>query len=175
MIISMSLLYALVYVMMFFLAKGNIVIFIVLTILTTIPNSFLGVIRSFIIPDLIEYSRYKSHQDCSGIFYALLSFVNKMMNSIGSSIGLFILGFCGWVTVNATDFADLAAQNVVQPENAINMLWCISTLLPAIGCVLGAVIMLFYKLKDKDTQLMAQCNAGDITREECEAQLSRKY
>ena len=33
----------------------------------------------------------------------------------------------------------------------------------------------FYKLRDKDVELMAKCNAGEITREECEAQLSRRY
>jgi len=33
----------------------------------------------------------------------------------------------------------------------------------------------FYNLTDKDAALMAQCNAGVITREECEAQLSKKY
>ena len=35
--------------------------------------------------------------------------------------------------------------------------------------------MFFYKLKDADVALMAKCNAGEITREECEAQLSNKY
>ena len=32
-----------------------------------------------------------------------------------------------------------------------------------------------FVVKDKDIELMAKCNAGEITREECEAQLSRKY
>lgn len=174
-LIAMSLFFAALYILQFFVAKGNAVLFIVLTVLITIPNSFMGVIRSFVIPDTIEYTRYKTGQDCSGIFYALLSFVNKMTNSVGSSLGLLILGFCGWVSVQATDFADLAAQNVAQPQNAIDAMWLISTILPAVGALVGAGLLIFYKLNDHDAELMAKCNAGEISREECEAKLSKKY
>ena len=174
-LISFSLLYAAVYALMFFVARGNLVMFIVMTVLCTIPNSFLGVIRTFIIPDTIEYTRYKTGQDCSGIFYALLSFVNKMTNSVGGSLGMLILGMCGWVSVNATDFADLAAQNVAQNAGAIDALWFISTMFPAIGALIGAGIVVFYRLNDHDAELMAKCNAGEITRAECEALLSHKY
>lgn len=174
-LIAMSLFFATLYILQFFIAKGNAILFIILSILITIPNSFMGVIRSFVIPDTIEYTRYKTGQDCSGIFYALLSFVNKMTNSVGSSLGLLILGFCGWVSVQATDFADLAAQNVAQPQSAIDALWFISTLLPAAGALIGAGLLIFYKLNDHDAELMAKCNAGEISREECEVQLSKKY
>ncbi|HHW49253.1 MAG TPA: hypothetical protein GXX14_11660, partial [Clostridiaceae bacterium] len=44
-----------------------------------------------------------------------------------------------------------------------------------IGVLLGVAVMCFYKLKDKDVELMVRCNAGEITREECEAQLSGEY
>lgn len=54
-------------------------------------------------------------------------------------------------------------------------MWVIYALIPLIGVILGVLVMGFYKLKDKDVALMAKCNAGEITREECEAQLSRKY
>lgn len=174
-LIGMSIFFAVLYIMMFFFAKGNIVSYVIFTVLITLPNSFMGVIRSFIIPDAIEYTRYKTGQDCSGIFYALLSFVNKMTASVGSSIGLLILGLCGWVSVTATDFADLAAQNVVQPQGAIDAMWFLSTVVPAIGALIGAALLIFYRLNDRDAELMAQCNAGDITREDCEAQLTRKY
>jgi Na+/melibiose symporter-like transporter len=90
-------------------------------------------------------------------------------------LGLFLLGLSGWVEIEATDFADIASQGVAQPESALNMLWIVYTLIPAIGTILGIVVMAFYKMKDKDVELMAKCNGGEITREECEAQLSRKY
>ncbi len=37
------------------------------------------------------------------------------------------------------------------------------------------LLLKFYKLKSKDAAVMAKYNAGEITREECDAQLSRKY
>ena len=40
---------------------------------------------------------------------------------------------------------------------------------------IAGIFYLFYKLNDKDVQIMAKCNSGEITREEAERQLSRKY
>ena len=77
--------------------------------------------------------------------------------------------------MEATDFADLAAQNVPQPQSALDVMWIIYMLIPAIGLVLSVAIFFLYKLRDRDVELMAKCNAGEITRAECEAQLSRKY
>lgn len=88
---------------------------------------------------------------------------------------MFVLGLGGWIDVEATDFADLAAQNIQQPASAIGALWACNALIPAVGCLVGCGILLFYTLKDKDAELMAQCNSGHISREECEAMLSRKY
>lgn len=137
-----------------------------------------GVLRTslvnFIVPDTIEYTKYKTGKDCAGIFNAISSFVNKATSSFSSSLGMFLLGLSGWVSINATDFADLVAQNVAQPESALNMLWALNTLIPAIGVFAAVVTMIFYRLKDSDVQLMADCNAGRITKEECEQKLSCK-
>lgn len=54
-------------------------------------------------------------------------------------------------------------------------MWLIYALIPLLGTLIGVLVMWFYKLKDEDVALMAKCNAGEITREECEAKLSRKY
>jgi Na+/melibiose symporter-like transporter len=86
-----------------------------------------------------------------------------------------VLALGGWVTVNATDFSDLAAQGMEQPPSALTALWLTISLLPALGCLAFGVMMAFYRLRDRDASLMAQCNSGEISREECEAQLSRRY
>ena len=44
-----------------------------------------------------------------------------------------------------------------------------------VGTILGVLVMSLYKLRDNDIELMTKCNAGEITRRECEAQLSREY
>ena len=66
-------------------------------------------------------------------------------------------------------------QAAYQTPQAIQGMWVVYALIPGVGFLLSALILLFYKLKDKDAELMAKCNAGEISREECEAQLSRKY
>ena len=77
--------------------------------------------------------------------------------------------------MQADSFEDIAAAGIVQPQQAMDYLWVIYALIPLVGTVLGVAVMVFYRLPDKDVELMAKCNAGEISREECEAQLSRKY
>ena len=48
-------------------------------------------------------------------------------------------------------------------------------LVPAIGALLALVFYAFYRLNDKDVQIMAKCNAGELSRTQAEAMLSRKY
>ncbi len=134
-----------------------------------------NVAKSFFLPDTIEYTRYKTGKDCSGIMTSLSSFVTKLTSSISSSLGLFILGLSNYIPVQAESFEDIAAAGIVQPPEALSVMWIIYALIPMIGVLLGVAVMVFYRLRDNDAQLMAKCNAGEITREECEAQLSRKY
>ena len=47
--------------------------------------------------------------------------------------------------------------------------------IPTIGLAIAGIFYLFYKLNDKDVQIMAKCNSGEITRAEAEKLLSRKY
>lgn len=134
-----------------------------------------NVAKSFFMPDTIEYTRYKTGKDCSGICNALSSFVTKLTSSVSASLGLFILGLSNYINVPAESFEDIATAGVTQPQQALDVMWAIYALIPLLGALAGVAVMGFYKLKDKDVELMAKCNAGEITREECEAQLSRKY
>lgn len=173
-LIVFGLIGAVIYTMIYFTA-GNIIPAAILLVLQAVPGNMSMMAKSFLLPDTMEYARYKTGKDCSGICASLNSFVTKLTTSLSASLGLFILGLSDWVPIEATDFADLAAQNIPQTQSALNVLWIIYTLIPGIGTILGIVIMFFYRLKDQDVELMTQCNAGKITREECEARLSRKY
>lgn len=62
-----------------------------------------------------------------------------------------------------------------QTPQAIHGMWVVYALIPGIGFLLSALILFLYKLRDKDAELMAKCNSGEITRAECEAKLSKKY
>ena len=66
-------------------------------------------------------------------------------------------------------------MGIRQSDAALNGLWFVYALVPVIGMMISTVFYLFYKLNDKDVQIMASCNAGKITREEAEQRLSRKY
>ena len=160
----------------YFFCHNSKILFIVVGGLCAIPNALITVAKTYIVPDTVEYTRYKTGKDCSGIFYSLQSFITKVTGGIANSLALFILAAFGWQEVTGESFADLAAQGVTQSSQAMSALWATGYLIPAVGSLIGAVLMfVFYNLKDKDAELMGKCNAGQITREECEAQLSRKY
>lgn len=162
-------------VLLYFIPGTQIAVCVAIMSVTYMCTTLKSTINGFVVPDTIEYTKYKTGKDCAGIFNAMSSFVTKATTSIAGSVGMFLLGLSGWVSVTATDFADLAAQNVIQPDSALNMMWVLQTLIPAAGIFCSLFVILFYRLKESDVQLMADCNSGKITREECEARLSRKY
>ncbi len=160
----------------YFFGRNNKMFFIVGGGLGAIPNALVAVVRTYIAPDTIDYTRYKTGKDCSGIFYALQSFINKVLSGVVGSTALAVLALYGWQEVQGESFADLAAQGVTQTETALNALWNLGYLIPAIGFAIAAVLLYaFYNLKDADATLMARCNSGEISREECESRLSKKY
>lgn len=159
----------------FFLGYSRIGAIIAVTIATAAPTALNTMAKTYMIPDCVEYAKYKTGKDTAGIFVSINSFLNKISSSIASSLGLLLLGLFGWVSVNAESFADLAAQNVIQPQSALNGLWILNAGIPALGVILAGIFLLFYRLDDKDAKLMARYNAGELTREECERQMSRKY
>ncbi len=166
---------SIIYSLIYFAGYSNFTLITILLVLQAAPGNVSNIAKTFFTPDTIEYTRYKTGKDCSGIFFSLNAFVNKLTSSIASSLGLFILGLSSWIPVEAESFEELAALNVQQPQDALDVLWIVYMLIPAIGTILGVLVMAFYRLDEKDVQLMAKCNSGEISREECEAQLSRKY
>ena len=166
---------ATLYGMIYFVGYNHFTLIAALLVLQAMPGNIAVIAKTFFTPDTIEYTRYKTGKDCSGIFFSLNAFVNKLTSSVSASLGLFLLGLSEWVAVEAESFEELAALNVPQTQNALDSLWIIYMLIPAIGTLLSIVVMAFYSLKESDVKLMAKCNSGEITREACEAQLSRKY
>ncbi len=148
---------------------------VLMLMVSAIATGVSTMLKAYMGPKCIEYGKYVNGRDTTGIFNAISTFFSKTTSSVASSLGLFLLGLFGWVTVNAESFADLQAQNIMQPDSALQGLWILNSLIPAIGGVLGLVIFCFYNLSDADARLMGMCNAGEITREECEEKLSRRY
>ncbi len=159
----------------FFVGYQNKTAFVILSILRAVPLGAVGVMSFMFTPDCAEYGKFKTGIDAKGITFAIQTFTSKVTAAVASALGLFILKLFHWVTVEAESFAELEQAGVVQPQGALQGLWITYMLIPVIGAVLALVCYAFYRLSDKDVQIMAQCNAGEITREEAESRLSRKY
>lgn len=162
---------------MYFVGYQSIAGFIVFSTLRAIPLAVIAIAMALFTPDCAEYGKFKTGIEAKGITFAIQTFVAKLTAAVSSALGLFILGLksTGWVTVEVESFAELEASGVVQSEHALNSLWFAYILVPTIGCILAWIVWEFYRLKDKDIQIMADCNAGLITREEAEKGLSRRY
>ena len=161
--------------LIYFLGYENKILFLVLTCIRTIPMSIVGILAFMFTPDCAEYGQYKTGINAKGITFAIQTFSVKITGAVSSALALFLLGCFSWVSVEAESFEELAAKGIQQSEAALNGLWIVYALVPVIGMIISTFFYLGYKLNDKDVQIMAKCNSGEITREEAEAQLSRKY
>ena len=159
----------------YFAGYGNHTFFLVMTCLRTIPMSVVGILAFMFTPDCAEYGQYKSGISAKGITFAIQTFSVKITGAVSSSLALFLLGCFGWISVEAESFEQLAAMNIQQSAGALNGLWIVYALVPVIGMIISTFFYLGYKLNDRDVQIMAKCNSGEISREEAEALLSRKY
>lgn len=159
----------------YFAGYGDQTMFLVLTCIRTVPMSVVGILAYMFTPDCAEYGEYKSGFSAKGITFAIQTFSVKITGAVSSSLALALLGLFSWVSVEAESFEELAVLNIQQSAAALNGLWVVYALVPVIGMVISTFFYLGYKLNDKDVQIMAKCNSGEITREEAEKQLSRKY
>ena len=161
--------------LIYFVGYENKILFLVLTCIRTVPMSVVGILAFMFTPDCAEYGEYKTGINAKGITFAIQTFSVKITGAVSSALALFLLGLFGWISVEAESFEQLAALGIQQTDAALNGLWIVYSLVPVIGMIISTFFYLGYKLSDKDVQIMAKCNSGEITRAEAEAQLSRKY
>lgn len=148
---------------------------LILTVLRGIALGGITVLQFMFTPDCAEYGQYKTGIEAKGITFAIQTFTMKLVSAVSASLGLAVLGWFGWKSVAAESFAELAALGVSQSESALSALWAVYALLPAIGSVLAVVLWTRYKLKTQDAALMARYNNGEISREDCDSELSQAY
>ncbi len=165
--------------------KSNFILFTIAFMLRSIPLGIIGVLSFTFTPDCAEYGEYTTGTEAKGITFAIQTFAVKLAAAISGSMGLALLGVFGFKTKFIIDgveqeisnFADLQAIDAIsqQTPEALNGLWFTYNVVPIIGLVIALILWSFYKLNDKDVQIMADHNVGKITREEAESRLSRKY
>ncbi len=165
--------------------KNNFILFVITYMLRAIPLGIIGVLSFTFTPDCAEYGQYTTGTEAKGITFAIQTFAVKLAAAISGSMGLALLGWFGFKTKFEIDgivqevssFADLEKINAIaqQTSKALDGLWFTYNIVPIIGIVIALIIWSFYKLNDKDVQIMADCNVGEISKEEAEKRLSRKY
>lgn len=165
--------------------KNSLILFMITFTLRSIPLGIIGVLSFTFTPDCAEYGQYKTGTDAKGITFAIQTFAVKLAAAISGSLGLILLGFFNFKTKFIIDgveaevntFADLQSINAIsqQSTEALSGLWFTYNVVPIIGLALALAFWAFYKLNDKDVQVMADYNVGKITREEADKMLSKKY
>lgn len=161
--------------LLFFIGWENYTMVIIVMIVRSMFANCSGILGFMFTPDCAEYGQYKTGVDAKGITFSIQTFAAKITGAVSTSLGMFVLGLFNWQTIDAASFEEIKQANITQPDSALTGLWVTYLLVPAIGMAISAVLYMFYKLNDKDVQIMAKCNAGEITKEEAESMLSRKF
>ena len=153
-------------VIAYFVGYGNLVVAIIMIMLKVVGLAFFQIIIYMLIADTVEYGTYKSGTRAAGITFSLQCFVAKLKNALVNSIVLGALAIFGFVE----------GENAVQPAGVADGVWTVFCLLPAIGFAIAVILLsLFYKLRDKDVQVMSRFNNGEISKEEAEGILAERF
>ena len=143
----------------------NTTAYLVASVFTCIPGCMTGSILFMFTPDCAEYGHYKSGISCPGVTFSVQTFFVKLESAVMTAFSALVLGMLGFVS----------GEGAAQSADFAQKLWNASCILPTIGIALSMLILSKYKLNDHDVQLMAKCNAGEITREEAEAKMKNRY
>lgn len=152
-------------VVAYFVGYNNFTALVVMTLIKSIPAGMLGGLMFMFTPDCVEYGHYKTGINAPGITFSIQTFTAKMTAALSTSVGLAALALIGFVE----------GEGAVQPAGFNDNLWIIYTLLPIVGALISIPILTRYKLRDKDVQIMARSNAGEISRAEAEKLLGGRY
>lgn len=156
----------------FFVGYENIIVYTILATIKAMPLAVIGVMMFMFTPDCAEYGIYMTGTDAKGITFALQTFAAKLTGAIAGSLGLLLMGIFGWKEVEAENFEVLQQMNVMQSDTALFGLWFTYALVPVIGVIIAGIVWLFYRLTDKQVQIMADYNMGRISREDADAGLA---
>lgn len=152
-------------VVQFFIGYGNLTVLIITTILRNIPVGVTSALIFMFTPDVAEYGHYKTGVRASGIAFSVQTFTAKLTGAISTAMGLFALAVIGFIE----------GEGALQLAGFNDKFWFIYALLPCVGAAISLLVLWMYKLRDKDVQIMTDCNSGSISREEAESLLKDRH
>jgi Na+/melibiose symporter-like transporter len=131
----------------YFIGYDNLVIFLAVAAVRItfmqIPLMLYGMFTT----DCIEYGAYITGERTAGISFALQTFMTKLGGALANTLCLVILAAFGYVE-----------QAKTQSASALNGIWVIMCIVPAVGYVVMLIVMTFYKLEEKDVAMMMEEN-----------------
>jgi Na+/melibiose symporter-like transporter len=105
--------------------------------------------------DCIEYGAYINGERTECISFSIQTFVTKLGGAFCNGLCLFLLGIFGYV-------GSTSESKAVQSATALEGIWVIMTLIPAIGFLIMIFIMFFYKLDEKKIAAMMEQNQKKV-------------
>jgi sugar (glycoside-pentoside-hexuronide) transporter len=145
----------------YFVGYHSLTAVLVMIFIKGIPGGFTAVMMFMFTPDCVEYGMYKTGISASGMAFSFQTFSAKVTAAISTAVGAAALSFIGFIE----------GEGAIQLAGFEDKLFFIYTLIPALGVLIGLPLLWRYKLRDKDVQVMAQYNAGKISREDAETAL----
>lgn len=152
-------------IILFFIGFKNVTAICVLLVIKSIFTSGAGVLGTMFTADCAEYGHFRSGTRAQGMAFSIQTFTAKITGALSGAIGMFVLGLVGFVE----------GSGAAQTPETIQWFWRLWTIVPVISSTIAAFFLLLcYKLPTHDAKLMAQANAGEITREEAMEQFEYK-
>lgn len=128
---------ALVMVILFILRPSNVWVYCGLQMLCWLGLGVFSMVSWALITDVIDYSELKNGIREDGSVYAMYSFARKLGQALAA-------GLSGWFLEAIGYNAGAAAQGLKQSESVLTGIYNISTLLPAVGLFLLALVLWFW-------------------------------
>lgn len=145
----------------------NFILFAVFAVFRSIGLGGFITLAYMFVADCIEYGAYKNNHRAEALTFSLQTFSTKLSAALSGAIPLFIFGLFG---LNA----NIPAAE--QTKAALHSVWFSFTVIPAIGMTFTIpLLVLGYKLRDKDIQLMVLLNQNKKISTSEKEYLIQKY
>lgn len=138
-----------VFLALFFVRPENVWVYVAFNFIAWLGLGFFSMVSWALITDVIDYSELKYGQREDGSIYAIYSFARKLGQAASAGISGILLSLVGYSEETAFD------------RGVLEGVYNISTLLPAIGFLLLAIILLFWyplhkRAVDKNVALLKE-------------------
>ena len=150
-----NLLAAAICILLFFIRPQNVWVYVAVNIFSWLGLGIFAMVSWALITDVIDYSEIKNGIREDGSIYALYSFARKIGQAAAAGLTGFFLTIVGYEKI----------PGQALPSGVKEGLFDISTIVPAIGFILLALVLWFWyplnkKEVEKNTEILREKHAG---------------